>query len=97
MNPSPLSPGQHPLRGPNDERFGPRFFHCNDLYNADYRSLARKVARELDLEGIVRQVGGLKVAREVGLLVGLLVSRSGVQLVGLAVRGLVCRWVGEWV
>ena len=24
---------QHPLRGPNDERFGPRFFPTNDLYN----------------------------------------------------------------
>jgi len=70
----------HPLRGPNDERFGPRFFPCNDLYNADYRYLARKVARDLNLEGIVRQgvytmVGGpnyetvaeLKMLRELGV------------------------------
>ena len=47
---------QHPLRGPNDDRFGPRFFPCNDIYNTDYRKMARQVARELNLEGIVRQV-----------------------------------------
>ena len=46
----------HPLRGPNDERFGPRFFPCNDIYNTAYRKIARRVARELNLEGIVRQV-----------------------------------------
>jgi len=70
----------HPLRGPNDERFGPRFFPCNDLYNSDYRYLARKVAKDLNLEGIVRQgvyamVGGpnyetvaeLKMLRELGV------------------------------
>jgi purine-nucleoside phosphorylase len=70
----------HPLRGPNDERFGPRFFPCNDLYNAHYRVLARKVARELNLDGIVRlgvyaMVGGpnyetvaeLKMLRELGV------------------------------
>ena len=34
---------QHPLRGPNDERFGPRFFPTNDLYNKRYRDLARQV------------------------------------------------------
>ena len=46
----------HPLRGPNDERFGPRFFPCNDIYNTAYRKIARRVARELNLEGIVREV-----------------------------------------
>merc|ERR1711936_1406898 len=70
----------HPLRGPNDDRFGPRFFPCNDIYNTDYRKMARQVARELNLEGIVRQgvyamVGGpnyetvaeLKMLRELGV------------------------------
>merc|ERR1711936_628262 len=70
----------HPLRGPNDERFGPRFFPCNDIYNTAYRKIARRVARELNLEGIVRQgvyamVGGpnyetvaeLKMLRELGV------------------------------
>jgi len=46
---------QHPLRGPNDERFGPRFFPTNDLYCKQYRDLARQVARSLNLSGIVRQ------------------------------------------
>ena len=36
---------QHPLRGPNDERFGPRFFPTNDLYNKRYRDLARQVGQ----------------------------------------------------
>merc|ERR1711963_911562 len=70
----------HPLRGPNDDRFGPRFFPCNDIYNTDYRKMARRVAKELNLEGIVRQgvyamVGGpnyetvaeLKMLRELGV------------------------------
>ena len=61
---------QHPLMGPNDERFGPRFFPTNDLYNKEYREIARlvikignviqpsnplQVARSLNLDGIVRQ------------------------------------------
>merc|ERR1719507_2102378 len=40
---------QHPLRGPNDDRFGPRFFPTNDLYNKKYRDIARQVARDLNL------------------------------------------------
>eukprot|EP00091_Calanus_sinicus_P017676 TRINITY_DN3824_c0_g1_i1.p1 TRINITY_DN3824_c0_g1~~TRINITY_DN3824_c0_g1_i1.p1 ORF type:complete len:207 (-),score=45.68 TRINITY_DN3824_c0_g1_i1:68-640(-) len=71
---------QHPLRGPNDERFGPRFFPTNDLYNKRYRDLARQVGRSLNLNGIVRQgvyamVGGpnyetvaeLKMLKELGV------------------------------
>jgi len=71
---------QHPLRGPNDEKFGPRFFPTNDLYRKEFRDLARKVARELNLDGIVRQgvyamVGGpnyetvaeLKMLRDLGV------------------------------
>ena len=61
---------QHPLKGPNDEKFGPRFFPTNDLYNKKYRDIAREVfktgkfqiletqlqvARSLNLDGIVRQ------------------------------------------
>ena len=36
---------QHPLKGPNDEKFGPRFFPTNDLYNKKYRDIAREVFR----------------------------------------------------
>ena len=35
---------QHPLKGPNDEKFGPRFFPTNDLYNKKYRDIARQVS-----------------------------------------------------
>ncbi|XP_023344677.1 purine nucleoside phosphorylase isoform X2 [Eurytemora carolleeae] len=71
---------QHPLRGPNDERFGPRFFPTNDLYCHEYRKLARKVGIELRLEGVIREgvyimLGGpnyetvaeLKMLREMGV------------------------------
>lgn len=71
---------QHPLRGPNDERFGPRFFPTNDIYRKEFRDVARRVARQLNLDGIVRQgvyamVGGpnyetvaeLKMLREMGV------------------------------
>jgi len=34
---------QHPLRGPSDEQFGPRFFPTNDLYNKEYRDIAKQV------------------------------------------------------
>merc|ERR1711962_1070920 len=70
----------NPLRGPNDERFGPRFFPCNDLYNPVYRSYARRLAREMNIDGIVREgvyamVGGpnyetvaeLRLLRELGV------------------------------
>jgi len=71
---------QHPLRGPNDNRFGPRFFPTNDLYNKAYRDMGKQVARSLNLDGIVREgvyvmVGGpnyetvaeLKMLRELGV------------------------------
>ena len=34
---------QHPLRGPNDSRFGPRFFPANDLYHKKYRDCGKQV------------------------------------------------------
>jgi len=71
---------QHPLRGPNDSRFGPRFFPTNDLYNKQFRDIGKQVARSLNLDGIVREgvytmVGGpnyetvaeLKMLRELGV------------------------------
>ena len=65
--------------GPNDPRFGPRFFPTNDLYNKKFRDIGKQVARSLNLDGIVREgvytmVGGpnyetvaeLKMLRELG-------------------------------
>jgi len=46
---------QHPLRGPNEEKFGPRFFPTNDLYNVEYRKLAKKVGSSLGLDGVIRE------------------------------------------
>merc|ERR1719402_1310213 len=71
---------QHPLRGPNEEKFGPRFFPTNDLYNTAYRKIAKKVGSSLGLDGVIREgvytmVGGpnyetvaeLKLLRELGV------------------------------
>ena len=40
--------GMHPLRGPNDTRFGTRFFALNDCYDIRWRNLAKKVYDKLE-------------------------------------------------
>ena len=57
------SGGDSPLRGPNDERFGPRFPPLNSAYELKLRSLAQKVATDLGFssflrEGVYTMVGG---------------------------------------
>jgi len=47
--------GVSPLRGPNDESFGPRFFAVNDMYNKRLRSLALWAAREVGVENTVHE------------------------------------------
>ncbi|XP_047503381.1 purine nucleoside phosphorylase isoform X2 [Pieris napi] len=47
--------GNNPLQGPNDERFGPRFPPMNKAYNYEYRKIAKKVAKELNLDNIIRE------------------------------------------
>lgn len=37
--------GQNPLAGPNDERFGPRFFDMTNAYSPRLRALAQEVAQ----------------------------------------------------
>src|SRR5262249_27389150 len=47
--------GDNPLRGPNDERFGPRFPDMTRAYTPAYIALAHEVAREMNIilaEGI---------------------------------------------
>ena len=39
--------GESPLRGPNDEEFGPRFFPVNNLYNSKWRNIAMEAARQV--------------------------------------------------
>ncbi len=46
--------GRNPLRGRNDERFGPRFVDLLDAYDPGLRARARTIARE---EGIPLQEG----------------------------------------
>merc|ERR1712051_730315 len=47
--------GNSPLRGPNDESFGPRFFALNGLYDTRLRQLARQAAEEVGIEDTVRE------------------------------------------
>ncbi|XP_045495649.1 purine nucleoside phosphorylase isoform X1 [Colias croceus] len=47
--------GNNPLHGPNDERFGPRFPPMNKAYNYEYRNIAKKVAKELNFDNIVKE------------------------------------------
>jgi len=41
--------GVNPLRGPNDERFGPRFPDMSEVYSRDLQELASNEARELGI------------------------------------------------
>lgn len=58
----PLLSLQHPLVGPNDERFGgPRFTPVNNIYNLAWRNLFKQCAQELNMEireGVYSSVGG---------------------------------------
>jgi purine-nucleoside phosphorylase len=53
--------GSNPLTGPNDDSLGPRFPDMSEAYSAPLRSIARQVARELDIqlsEGVYAAVPG---------------------------------------
>ena len=41
--------GMNPLRGKNDERFGPRFPDMTEAYNRELMAIARKTAEELSI------------------------------------------------
>ncbi|CAG9561195.1 unnamed protein product [Danaus chrysippus] len=47
--------GNNPLHGPNDERFGPRFPPMNKAYNYEFRKVAKEVAKELNIDNMVRE------------------------------------------
>ena len=42
--------GASPLRGPNVEEFGPRFFDISRAYTPEHRVLAKKVAKKLNMK-----------------------------------------------
>ena len=53
--------GENPLRGPNDDRFGPRFPDMTGVYAPDYIDLAHDAARSAGLalaEGVYLALGG---------------------------------------
>lgn len=47
--------GLHPLKGPNDERFGSRFVPLSDAYDCELRSLVFKAQKELDIKRSVHE------------------------------------------
>jgi purine-nucleoside phosphorylase len=52
---------KHPLIGPNDERFGPRFIPINNIYTKKLRELFKQCSKELNIdlkEGVYGTVGG---------------------------------------
>ena len=53
--------GENPLRGPNDERFGPRFQDLTSVYTPAYVEAAHEIAREIGVvlfEGVYMAVRG---------------------------------------
>ena len=57
----PLLSLHHPLVGPNDARFGPRFVAVNNIYEKKFRDLFKKCGEELNIElheGVYGTVGG---------------------------------------
>ena len=57
----PILSLSHPLIGPNDERFGPRFLPINNIYNKKLREILLEVGKELDIslhEGVYGAIGG---------------------------------------
>ena len=52
---------QHPLIGPNDNRFGPRFFPINNIYSKKLRDAFKQVSEALQIqvhEGVYAAIGG---------------------------------------
>lgn len=57
----PLLSLLHPLVGPNDERFGPRFVPITRVYAKNLRDLFKKCGEELNInlqEGVYGTIGG---------------------------------------
>lgn len=76
--------GRNPLVGPNDERLGLRFFDMSEAYSARLRDLARKAARDMDLdleEGVYLCVAGpsFETPAEIRAF-----ERMGADLVGMS-------------
>lgn len=89
----------HPLRGPNDERLGPRFPDMTETYSAALRELARRAARDLGFElgeGVYAGLSGpsYETPAEIRMLGVLGASAAGMSTVPEAI---VCRHMGAEV
>lgn len=76
--------GANPLRGPNLEKFGPRFVDMTEAYDFDYRALAQRVARDLNIdltEGVYAGLSGpnYETPSEIVML-----NRLGADAVGMS-------------
>lgn len=47
--------GYNPLIGPNEDRFGPRFFPTNNLYDENLRKICHQTAKEIGLENTMQE------------------------------------------
>jgi xanthosine phosphorylase len=79
-----LMPGT-PMVGPNDDRFGPRFFSMANAYDADLRTLLQQVALDLGMplyEGVYLACPGpnFETAAEIRMMTTL-----GADMVGMSV------------
>lgn len=80
----PLLSLQHPLIGPNDERFGPRFPPINKIYEKKYRDLMLSCAKELNIvmrEGVYCAIGGPSYETVTD---SLFLQKSGADSVGMS-------------
>jgi len=80
--------GQHPLKGPNDHRFGGRFFALNNCYDKEFRKLAWTIAKDVSKtsnitfhEGTYAMLGGpnFETVAELKML-----KTCGVDAVGMS-------------
>jgi len=80
--------GQHPLKGPNDHRFGGRFFALNNCYDKEFRKLAWTIGKDISKnsnitfhEGTYAMLGGpnFETVAELKML-----KTCGVDAVGMS-------------
>lgn len=76
--------GVNPLRGPNEQRFGPRYPDMTEAYSKKFRALARKQARRLKMrlvEGVYAALPGpsYETPAEIRAL-----ARLGADVVGMS-------------
>ena len=66
----------HPLIGPNDDRFGPRFLPLNKIYDSKLRDVFLRCSRDLNVtvhEGCYGSIGGPTYEVRYGFIGGRLV------------------------